>query len=98
MTAYFNRFSVRMTRSEAESASHSGDCTADVEELASVPRIARQLDAIGPEPIRLELKEYGAWDADELADESDNRLRIVWIAAGNITEEIRERERSKRHE
>ena len=36
--------------------------------------------------IRAELAEYGAWDSAELADDAQNRQRIVWIAAANITE------------
>ena len=86
MYATFERFEVKMTKSEAESASHSGACDDDVEELLKLKRIARQLDEIGPDVIRDELREYGAWDDEELADDEQNRRRIVWIAAGNIVE------------
>lgn len=39
------------------------------------------------EAIRAELKEYGAWDAEELSDDEQNISRIAWIAAGNISED-----------
>lgn len=76
-----------MTARQAESASHQGRCDDDVAFLLTMPAIRRQLDRIGPEAIRAELKEYGAWDQNELADDVQNRARIVWIAAGNICEE-----------
>ena len=36
--------------------------------------------------IRKELKETGGWDAEELADDAQNRARIAWIAANDILE------------
>ena len=86
MYAIFNRFELRMTRDQAESASHSGQCDADVEALLLDPEIKKQLDALDALKIREELREYGAWGDTELTDESANRMRIVWIAAGNITD------------
>jgi hypothetical protein len=62
-----------------------------VEFLASKKHIARQLDRIGADAIRKELKYCGAWDDEELANDAKNRLRIVWIAAGNIRDEHKDR-------
>jgi len=59
------------------------------------PKIRRQLRKIGPDAIRAELAEYGAWDDAELSDDAENRERIVWIAAGNIQEELYERKRER---
>ena len=87
MFASFNRFEIEMTRAQAHAASHQGQCDDDVAELLRHPKIARQLRKIGPDKIREELAEYGAWDDDELADDEANKARIVWIAAGNIVEE-----------
>jgi hypothetical protein len=86
MTAYFDRFYLTMTRAQASSASHQGQCDNDVLALSSVPSIASQLAAIKPADIAAELREYGAWDDNELADHSQNLQRILWIAAGNICE------------
>lgn len=88
MYAQFNRFELRMSANQARSASHQGECYQDTNALLLDWRIAKQLDAIGPEAIRQELQEYGAWDADELANDDDNRRRIVWIAACDIREEL----------
>jgi hypothetical protein len=85
--AYFERFQIEMTEEQAASASHSGQCDDDVAALLTVPEITRQLDSIAPDLIRAELREYGAWDADELADDAANRARIVWCAACDIRED-----------
>lgn len=84
--AVFNRFEIAMTLEDAESCSHSGRCDDDVAALLEDQAIASQLDAIVPDDIRYELAEYGAWDDYELADDEANRMRIVWIAAGDIVE------------
>lgn len=89
MFATFNRFELQMTKDQSAIASHQGQCDADVAELVTHPKIRRQLDRIGADAIRDELREYGAWDAAELSDDQQNRQRIVWIAAGNIREETR---------
>ena len=76
-----------MTMEQAESASHSGDCDEDTRELSKVPAIAEQLAKIDPSVLSAELKEYGAWDAEELSDHDQNLQRILWLAAGDITEQ-----------
>lgn len=86
MITYFDSFSIEMTKRQAESASHSGQCDNDVDLLLQDRRITRQLDKINPDDIRAELKEYGAWDEVELQDDTANRQRIIWIAAGNIAD------------
>jgi hypothetical protein len=69
----------------------SGAQDANVEALLRTPYIAAQFDmpfaTINPESVRQELKEYGAWDETELTDETKNRARILWIAAGNLRDE-----------
>jgi len=87
MYADFERFSLSMTLEQALSASHPGDCTAEVAVLAQAPEISAQLSDIPAAYLRTELAEYGAWDENELADHAANQQRILWIAAGNIREE-----------
>jgi hypothetical protein len=95
MYALFERFELCMTRAQAESASHPGPCDDDVRFLVeSIPNIRRQLDRIGADKLRAELREYGAWDETELADDEQNRHRIVWLAAGNISEELTQKRRA----
>jgi len=72
---------VRMTMGQAEAMSHSGDCEDDV--IATMP----ELEWIGTlDDIRADLKECGAWDDLETADEETLRTRAAWIAAGSISE------------
>jgi hypothetical protein len=86
-TSSSGRIELQMTMEQALSASHQGQCDADVLALSKVPRIAKQLARVDPEILRAELKEYGAWDAQELVDHDQNLQRILWLAAGDIREE-----------
>lgn len=86
MYAQFNRFEIKMTKAQAASADHQGKCDDDVAALLELPAIKRQFKKIDPALIAAELREYGAWDEVELKDESQNRARILWIAAGDINE------------
>lgn len=83
--APFNRFEIAMPLECVEDCSHSGACDSDVAHWA--PKIAALNPGIKPEDVRAELKEYGAWDAEELSDDATNWERIVWLAAGNLKEE-----------
>lgn len=88
--AYFNRFTVEMPAQAVVDCSHQGACDDDVAYWAPKINIDATVD-----DIRAELKEYGAWDKEELADDEANKERIVWIAAGNIKEEEREADRAE---
>jgi len=85
-TSSSGRIELRMTLTQAESMSHSGQCGADVNTGRECPSLAAQLAAVDPAALRAELKEYGAWDADELSDHNANLDRILWIAACDIQE------------
>ena len=79
------RIELQMTLSQARRASHEGACDADVRDLSTHPRIAKQLAAIDPALLRAELTEYG-WDDEELADHEQNIQRLLWLAAGDIVD------------
>lgn len=81
--ASFNRFEFQMPAEAVESCHHQGTCDSDVEYWA--PKIERPA-SITPEILAAELKEYGAWTAEELADDAQNWRRIIWIAAADIQE------------
>lgn len=89
--ASFNRFELRLPGQCVLDCSHSGQCDSDV--AAWIDRVQAQVETDGftlkptAELIRLELKEYGAWSPKELADDEQNWHRLVWIAAGNISED-----------
>jgi hypothetical protein len=80
------RIELRMTLAQAESMSHGGQCAADVNAGRECPSLAKQLAAIGPAVLRAELKEYGAWTAEELAEHDLNLNRILWLAANSVRE------------
>jgi hypothetical protein len=88
--ASFNRFSIRMPGEAVQDIAQSGSNDEAVEHWFRRVELGR--DIFGrlqatPENIREELKEYGAWDAEQLADDEENLRRIVWIAAHNIAED-----------
>ena len=79
---------IEMTVEQAESCAHAGSCDGDVAALLTVPAIANQLDAIPQAEIRAALKECGAWDTEELADDEANRARALWIACCDAKENL----------
>ena len=88
MYATFNRFELRLTKNQARSGSHQGPCDEDIEWLRREPAIARQLDKLTPATVADELREYGAWDDEELADHDENLSRVLWLACGDIVETL----------
>jgi len=84
MYAMFDRFELRITKTDARMASHQGQCDDDVRELSQKPYIARQLAALDAATVRDELRGYGAWDDEELADHAQNLQRVLWLGAGQI--------------
>lgn len=77
---------LHMTLPQAKAMSHSGACDSDVAAGLELPSLASQLAAIDPATLRSELTEFGAWEADALADHSENVSRILWLAAGIIVD------------
>ena len=78
------RIGLQITKAQAASASHMGQCDADVMALSKVPRIARQLAKINPEVLSAELFGYGAWGMEDLADHATNLQRLLWLACAFI--------------
>ena len=77
---------LQFRKSDVESVPSSGPADGAVSELVKVPRIAKQLAQVDPDELRRYLKEFGAWDVDELADHDANLARVVWIATGDLRE------------
>jgi len=93
MIARFEHIEISMSMELAKSLCHQGDCDQDVKDaIECVPKLRRQLDKIPADVIRRELKQYGAWSEEELADEAKNKMRLVWIAAGDIVDEKHQKE------
>ena len=85
-TTCSGRIELQITRAQAEQCGHAGSCDDDVKALSKHPKIARQLRKIDPQLLASELREYGAWDDDELADHGQNLQRLLWIACGYIVD------------
>ena len=88
MQAYFERFTIELTKKQALEGSHPGPCDEDIKYLLTLPKIKAQFKKIDSDSIRKELAEYGAWDEEELKDDTTNQSRILWIACGNIRENL----------
>lgn len=89
MQAYYNRFTVTLTKAQARSVSHAGDCYLDVKALLRDKRVRRQLERLDPVAVRNELKEYGAWtDAELTGDHEANLERLAWLAGNDIVQSI----------
>ena len=89
--ASFNCFEFRMPGEAVIDCSRSG---ANDEAVAHwMPKVMALIESDNfknkptEEKIARELKEYGAWSAEELQDVNQNWQRIVWNAAHNISEE-----------
>lgn len=83
-TAFFDRFTLDLTRDDAFYGCHPGDCSESIETLRTAKYIAEQLSALDPADVRDELASYGAWDELELSDSDANLSRILWLACGQI--------------
>jgi hypothetical protein len=84
MYASFNHFEIEMTQKQAISASHQGPCDLDVKALLHIPAIKKQLARIPDDVLAAELYDYTDWD---VSNRAENEERIIWIAAGDITED-----------
>lgn len=84
--AQFNRFQLRLPGEAVNDVAQSGDNGPAVQKWA--PRVRNEWpERATPDAIRAELNEYGAWDAEELADDAANWGRLLWLAAHNISDD-----------
>jgi hypothetical protein len=77
---------IKIFPKDVETCHHSGSNDNDILLLSQKSYINRQLANINSDQLAKELKEYGAWDNDELKDHNQNLQRILWIAAWDIIE------------
>jgi ribosomal protein L32 len=81
--------SVSLTAEQIAACSHPGRCDDDVESVIGELGLAGIGQLAQAELIRRELREWGAWDDEELKDAAQNIRRLVWIAAGDLAQEVR---------
>lgn len=80
---------LQITADDARNGSHQGACDDDIAALRQVPYIWEQLDKIDANRLAEELRGYGAWDEEQLKDHDENLSRVLWLACGDIVEELR---------
>lgn len=80
------RIELKIIKSHAINCSHPGPCDNDVKQLSDRPYIKKQIAKIAPDTLAGELKEYGAWDSEELKDHNQNIQRLLWLASGDIAD------------
>ena len=85
-TESLGRIELQITKKQAQSCSHAGQCDVDVEALKLNPSIARQLKKLDPVIVSAALKEYGAWNDLELSDHNENLTRLLWVACCDVSE------------
>jgi hypothetical protein len=94
MFASFERFEIELTRDQATTGYHQGQCDDDIAGLLHDPLIQAQLNATDRVKLQDELREYGAWDDTQLSDHDENLSRILWLACGQIVDEMDTGERA----
>jgi hypothetical protein len=77
---------LKLQQADLDSTPTQGPADEAIDALVQEPHIVEQLDAYDVEDIRKELEEYGAWDEEELADDEQNRKRLLWVLVGNVKE------------
>lgn len=83
------RLQLELTQAQAECGSHSGDCESDCRALLALPEIACQVQAWADSDLIAHLGGFGAWEDSELQDSGWNILRTLWLACGDILEDVR---------
>jgi len=85
-TESLGRIELDIKMKDAHIGSHQGQCDADIAHLLTVPYIKKQLAKLNPELVAKCLKEFGAWDSEELANHEDNLSRLLWVACCDLVE------------
>lgn len=93
-TSGSGRIELKLTKEQANIGCHQGQCDNDIAYLRTIPAIKRQLNKLDKDILANELKEFGAWDAEQLENHEENLNRILWIACGDIIDSIYEKQRN----
>jgi hypothetical protein len=91
-------FEFGMKYGDAKQCSHMGRCDDDCEAMNSVPYIRKQLDNLTNAQMEAAIREYGVEFEEHEGREVPREtleLYIVWLAAGDIVDDVYERENRK---
>lgn len=87
--AYFNYIgSIELPIEIVNMCPKSGAADTAISEMLKLQEVIAEVNGIDKEKLKLELREYGAWSESELNVHEDNITRILWIACGNIQDEL----------
>ena len=88
-------FEFGMTAEDARMCNHQGSCDDDCEVARNIPYIRSQLRKLSCKRMEAAVREYGV-EFEEYKGRKVPRevleLYVVWLAAGDICENMRERE------
>lgn len=84
--AVYDYLTLHMRLDDADILASPGNHTNDAKEIVKKPYIQAQFRNLDPNAIRLHLKNFGAWDSEQLKDDYENQLRLVWTAGCDIIE------------
>ncbi len=84
--AYFNRFTLEVPEKAVEDCSRPGQ---DASEAVAYWLDKVDFSHVVNEDIRRELLDSGGWEREELEDNDENKKKILWMAACNIVEELK---------
>lgn len=66
---YSDAGTLRLMQCDIDSMPRSGPADESIDALLKIARISAQLDVIGHDAMARHLEGYGAWDAEEFADQ-----------------------------
>ncbi len=80
---------IAITKQDAINCSGSGDNSPAILDLLKKPYIKKQVATLDAIQLAKELKEYGAWDSEELKNHNENIIRWLWISCGDIIDNLK---------
>lgn len=94
---YLDGIEFCMTAEDARMCSHMGQCDDDCEAARNIPYIRKQLDKLRCKDMEAAIREYGV-EFEEYKGKRVPRatleLYVVWLAAGNIVDDLYEQEKA----
>ena len=90
-------FEFGMTAEDARMCCHSGECDYDCEAARNIPYIREQLDALTDKQMEAAVREYGVEFEEYKGREVPRKvleLYVVWLAAGDICEDLHEQQKA----
>lgn len=89
-TSVHGTLQLNIELADALAVTKPGENAPAVARLRALSYIAEQLNSWKAEDVRRELVDVGAWSDAELADDSHNVHRLLWLACWDIVEEAAE--------